>query len=57
MAVAVWNMSVVAIIETVRAIDRIHEEVLDSTVWEYAENMHKQYTEELRQLRCKKCGR
>lgn len=29
---------------------RIHEEVLDSTVWEYAENMRKQCTEELRQL-------
>lgn len=29
---------------------RIHEEVLDSTVWEYAEKMRKQCTEELRKL-------
>lgn len=29
---------------------RIHEEVLDATVWEYAENMRKQCTEDLSQL-------
>ena len=29
---------------------RIHEEVLDAAVWEYAESMRKQYSEELKQL-------
>lgn len=29
---------------------RIHEEVLDSAAWEYAQSMRKQYSEELKQL-------